>query len=511
MELELQKERFECYRPGAALLLDREETAETIVPDYSPDIARIVNVSACLLVRSRTVSDGKLTAAASVRLTLLYVAEDAPGLRSMEYAIPCELSEKLPDGCAEAAVEGRVCGVEARLLNPRKLFTRMELTWRITPYCRTVLTTCGTIPEQAAYAIETLCERREASLIRAVSEKDFVFSDEISLPGGREPIRELLQPRVKLRVTEVKSIGSKAILKGVACVSLLYASGDDKLCSYAEELPFSQILDGVSEELGETTASAVLSLSDLEIHTGGDPDGDTVSLKLFLNALVVLRGRETVCCITDLYSSSYDLDAQMERIELWQEPEVSSVTQSVREQLDTGTEVKCVLSADVCFGSVGVQRENGRTLLRASAAASVLYQDEADVPICVERRIEITAEAAAAPADAQLSVENVCAGDLAASINANGIELRFPAEFTLVSTAPVSCECLTSLSVAEPSGEGEAAQMPSIILRALDEGERLWDIAKQYRTTVESILSANELADEAAAAAGRMLLIPRKR
>jgi len=45
----------------------------------------------------------------------------------------------------------------------------------------------------------------------------------------------------------------------------------------------------------------------------------------------------------------------------------------------------------------------------------------------------------------------------------------------------------------------------------MKQGERLWDIAKLYRTTVEAILAANELKEESAAVIGKLLLIPRRR
>jgi len=509
MELELQKERFECYRPGAVLASTSEESAETIVPDYCPDIARIVNVSACLLLRSRTAADGKLAAEGSVRLTLLYLAEESRGLRAMEYSVPVELNEKLPESCEDVSIEGRVCAVEVRTLNPRKLFTRLTVEWKATPYCRTTLTTCGEIAQREQYAIQTLCEQRDISLIRAVSCKDFVFTDEITLPGGQDAIAELLCTRVRLRVTEVKSIGSKAILKGIACVSLLYAGVNGKLCSYAEELPFSQILDGAAQdEGGETGASAVLNLSGCEIHTVGEGgDGRGVDVKLFLSAFVVMRSTQSVCCITDLYSTEYDLDAQMEEAVLWQKPETESVIQSVREQLDTGTEAKCVLGADVCFGDASIRRESDRAVLHAAANISVLYLDESDAPFSLERRVDVTAEAHVS-GDASVSVEEVCAGDISANINANGIELRFPAEFRLVTASSPSCACLMALRAEEREDTDDA---PSLVLRAPREDETLWDIAKQYRTTVEEILSANELTESSTIELGQMLLIPRKR
>ena len=39
MELELKKEQFACYQALPQLSENREETTETIVPDYLPDIA----------------------------------------------------------------------------------------------------------------------------------------------------------------------------------------------------------------------------------------------------------------------------------------------------------------------------------------------------------------------------------------------------------------------------------------------------------------------------------------
>ena len=88
------------------------------------------------------------------------------------------------------------------------------------------------------------------------------------------------------------------------------------------------------------------------------------------------------------------------------------------------------------------------------------------------------------------------------------MELRFTAVFNLCSIETATCGCLVSLS-AEPTEPD--ADAPSLILRALREGETLWDVAKQYRTTAEAILSANELTDGVLPEAGRMLLIPRSR
>lgn len=57
MELELKKECLDTYELGEPQTLTQEETAETIVPDYCPDIAfRRREWSASTAAQSRTAS-----------------------------------------------------------------------------------------------------------------------------------------------------------------------------------------------------------------------------------------------------------------------------------------------------------------------------------------------------------------------------------------------------------------------------------------------------------------------
>ena len=95
------------------------------------------------------------------------------------------------------------------------------------------------------------------------------------------------------------------------------------------------------------------------------------------------------------------------------------------------------------------------------------------------------------------------------SVTAGGIEVRCPVEFTVAAATAPCYPCLMSLSAEKQ--ENTSLNMPSLVLRALSSGETLWNLAKQYRTTVEDILKANEMAEEAAAKVGQLLLIPRKR
>lgn len=510
MELELCKEIHSCYDALPPLTETREQSAETIIPDYCPDIARIVEGSGCLYLRSAEVADGRVSISGSLRLTLLYIADGNGGLKSFEYALPVEetLDGRVRDGCTEVSVSGCVSALEIRTINPRKLMTRAALELTAAPYCASQLVTCGAVEDAAAHGIETLCETQDVTILRALRSADFVFSDELTLSSGKESAAELLREAVSVRTTECRLIGGKLILKGAVCADLLYLSESGTICRASAELPFSQILEGCEGADENTSAEACVRLTGAEFRIGGeDGDARSVSAKLFLHAFAVIRQSLRVCCITDLYSTRCELSAEMQPLELCGGVRTVTQEQSVRETIETGVEASSVLSASVSFGSIGAVREEDEVLARCTAAIRVLYLDEGGAPLTVERRCEITARIRV-EGDCAAAVRSVTACEVSAVPTANGIEVRFPALFTVECSVRRRCVCLCALK-AEPGQEQESAGEPTLILRALHQGERLWDLARAYRTRVSDILAANELSAEADAPRGELLLIPR--
>ena len=67
MELELKKTSLDAYETGGELTLTQEETAETIVPDYLPDIARIIETEGRVFLHSRELRDGKAEVSGTVQ------------------------------------------------------------------------------------------------------------------------------------------------------------------------------------------------------------------------------------------------------------------------------------------------------------------------------------------------------------------------------------------------------------------------------------------------------------
>ena len=87
--------------------------------------------------------------------------------------------------------------------------------------------------------------------------------------------------------------------------------------------------------------------------------------------------------------------------------------------------------------------------------------------------------------------------------------MRFSLTFSYAALTSRTAAVVSALRLEEDAARDHAGQ-PSIVLRVVGAGERLWDIAKAYGTTARDIMQANSLEEEQAPE-GKLLLIPRKR
>ena len=511
MELELKKEGFDAYDTGAELTLTQEETAETIVPDYCPDIARIIETEGKVCLHSRELRDGKADLSGTVRVTVLYTPEGEGGIRTLEFAMPFTVesdSRSLPD-CTALTAETEAEFLETRMLNPRKVFTHCKLVTRVTGYRRSQVGFCTDVEAEDSLHIQKQQEHQHVILLTEVAEKDFTFTESMNLSPGREGAAELLTSRITSVVTESKIVGSKLIFKGIFTVGILYRAGDGHCYTSAGELPFSQIMEVEGSSEG-TIPSLQMQLtgSDLQID-GDDPEGRQIAVTLYCHATALLRQEQELTLLHDLYSTAYDLTYEASPLSLTGFWETMTRRQTVREVLEIGVVADSILSLSADCGAVSVSREGETTVLRTGAAVRVLYLDEGGVPLVAERSIEVKCQLEL-PEDCKVTARAACPEEVQGSLGDRGIEVRFPVDFRIEAASRVKRVCIASAKL-DTEHPKETANAPSLVLRCLGKDESAWDLAKRYNTTIPAILAANQLEGEEDLSRDRLLLIPRKR
>ena len=505
--MEFERDTIISYDTVAEVTLCQEETLESIVPDACPDILRIVDVCGQATISGKQAREGSAQVTGMVRASILYQPEGGGGLRRMEVGLPFTCQAEAPGLTERGTVfaRPRLRSAEARALNPRKVLLRVDLAVDITACQPVERPICGGVTGSEE---EGLCQRQfrgEHYQLCAVQEKPFTFSDQVRLQGtGESPV--LLAVRAQPVCTESKLIGSKLIFKGMVELYLLLQEMEGGLSAAHESMPFSQIIEvtGAGEEGDCLVEVEVASLQCDQIPG----DGRELDVTLELLAQAQVYSRRPVTLLQDLYSTSSLMEVERENQPLCSLTDQSVRPQAVRELLETGEMVRSIVDARLALGQVRQSREGKELVLTTEACVTVLYLDENELVQCVRRSLPVTCRLEC-PEGAKCSCFCACPGEVFAAPAAGGVEVRFTVEFHCMTTETTAVPTVTSAQLGEARNAGEG-QRPSVVLRMPSPGEELWDIAKAHGTTMEQILQANEL-EEDALPFGRMLLIPSTR
>ena len=182
-------------------------------------------------------------------------------------------------------------------------------------------------------------------------------------------------------------------------------------------------------------------------------------------------------------------------------------SQSVREVLETPDGIREIVDCRLAMGSITRTQEPRKQIFTVQSEVQILYLDEGGTLFASQYPIEVSC-AFDLPEDSLCLCRCEKVGDIYASPVAGGVEVRFSVDFSYCAMEQKDIMLLTDLLPGER--EERTGDQPSLVLRTLEQGERLWDVAKAYGTTVADIISANELPEEAAAD-GKLLLIPGRR
>ena len=512
MELELEKrkkERYECIFDGRKIY---EESCEIIVPDQSPDIARIIKGNAKAFLKDKNAREGKVDISGNIKGTVLYVAEGEKYIRKLNVSVPFAYVADCPGTAAESVITASVCvkTVDVREINPRKVSVKIGLEVHISVYKYGELSVCGGVKDATEYGIYT--KTSEVSVYRPlrIANKAFVISDDIELNTSESDMGEILTSDVTLAVTDTKVIGNKAIIKGNAGITYVYTIGEEAVETGEYELPFSQITD-VEGMNTEDSLKINLAVTGFELEPQYDASGKAryMTVSITSEASVYVFSHDCMELVDDAYSVKYPLELKKEKITEMKFCEKYVKRVAVSETLETGIGVKRVLDFSVCPMSPVRRRDEGGEVFASDATVTVVYVAEDDSIYSASRRVAIVCPMALK--ESRRYETTVSIGTKTFSLGGNNeINIRFFADFDIEETEETDLVSISGMSV-DAEQPINVKERPGVVVKRIIEPCDIWTLAKEHLTTVEEIKAANGISDETELRRGKMILIPQKR
>lgn len=492
MELEFRQVQIPYLRCVLYETVLQEESGEAIVPDALPDMERIVDSYACVMLRGKECQDASVSLTGDIQAGVAYMApgEDTP--RQVPVYLPFTLRRPAPGASCRCMVSCRVRSVDARMLNSRKVGVRVGLCITLRLWQPSEQTCCE--PDASERRVQMKCTSYPMRLTRECSEKTVLLRDSLSLGAGQPEALRVLHADAGVLLSDEKLSGDQAVCKGTVQLRLICETMDLELCSVGLALPFSQLieLEDSYEEQGLEIVPVLTSVNALA-------ENGAVSAEVGICLQCLVTQTVSVPMVEDAYATRGTLHAEYRSCGLQPQLDSRLLRQELRGELPVQADE--VIRAEALPDAPELRTESGVCRVRVPVLLRALYRDGQGEYRQAETRTELTAELPAENAVCRAEVWED--GELFAAPAAGRIELRLPMALRLCWYDEGEKQCICALRL----DEGPREERPAVVIRTLEEDAALWDIAKELRTTVSAIQIANDL-DGEFASAGAMLLIP---
>ena len=501
MELLKKNIRMTWQKAKAVTQITLEEDRN--VPDSRPDTESIIQTKGVVRLEEVKSSQGQIHIVGYLEVHILYTAEnEAHTLHRLETKLPFDEMLNMEEAQAGDSIdlEKEIEDLNVHLINSRKLSIQAVVTFRAS--------ISDLYDAQAAvelHGVENLgTKTREIRpLSLTVQTRDILrVREEIPLASNKPNIGEILWENVQLRGTDIRVLDGKLDVRGELFVFVLYNADDGSGARQWMEaaLPFQQILE-LSGAAPSNVPDVEIDLSSASIEAKADYDGEPrlLGMEAVLELSIRLFQEETVEILEDVYTPDMELIPQ--RKEETYESLVVRNFSKCRAGERMRLEAKKPRMLQICHSQGEVKVDDIRAEVRGlkvegAVYVTILYVTSDDaMPFALmhgnipfQHLIEVEGLNENCRYLLRASAEQLSA----TMIDSEEIEVKAGIDLNAFVVEQHKENCVFAVE-SRPLDLERIKELPSITGYIVQPGDCLWDIAKEWHTTMDRIREMNHL------------------
>lgn len=509
MELRTERAVITAAEPMGSILQEQGIELDYVLPDYYPDVCKLVKCFVTPTVLNESVSGDRLSYELRAEVRILYCSENSNILQCVTQTLLFSRTADLPAGeHVTAELFPAVDYCNCRAVSRRRLDVRGAVTVRIrtsTAKSQEVLSDVTGRGIQLR-RVPVQFPSRNVQAVQSI-----VLAEELELGSAQPPLLHVV--RCEARPTDVtqKLVQEKLMVQGNLRLQLLYAcerDGDGSLEPLTFTLPFSQLMDmeGLEEQDDLRVTCSVVSC---DLKPTAEPNGDIRALhceaELRVQCSAVRMTSEQLVC--DAFSTEHPCTCKSIEILTGSAPVPFSEMQVISAKLPcTDEELDCVYDAWCDVRNLTSEITDSGITLSGMLGWNVLVRESGGMPRLLEREEPFEHQFSPGTLSSSDTVQVSARAENCAYTLTSAEEVSLKAELRMEG-AVTHCRKTEVLSELDMQTESNHPRNFALKLYYGKAGEPVWDIAKRCHTSVDAIMEENDLTGETLTDSG-MLLIP---
>lgn len=480
------------------------------LPDYCPDIQRVLKCQIYPNVLSKNISGDRLQLEGSYTVKVFYLDPESKSVRSCEGndSFSAEITLKQESDGAQVFAFARVEYVNCRATSPR----RLDVHGAFSVCARVVVQGQNEVVTNIeGDDVEQQKENMTVSSLAGLVQQQFNIEEVLELGQSKPPADSILRTDAFVILQDVSSAAGKMMLNGEVYIHFLYISADETASAETMEysLPFSQMLDGAGVT-DDSLCNVKIAVISTEAQIRNDYSGDKTyfDVQVRLNATAQIYRKSQMTVVTDAFSRMYELNIVSRQKNSDNLMELAAETYVDKTMLSPDN-IAIQKISDVWseMASASAQIKDGQIVFSGKYSLCVLAVNTENTPVYFERMVDYEySQAAASSGDDLKCVAHAVTCGISYRMSGGNVEVKTELRLTAEIYSRVSYRAVAEVTADEAkpvSLDSKAA----LCLYFAAAGEKIWDIAREYRTSVQAIQQENDLQGESVENRG-MLLIP---
>ena len=498
--MEIVKRAIRLMHEGKCIYDQFQLDEDYNVPDAKEDVGNVIEGIVCVKTEDMKLVENYLKISGKAQFKILYMTASLdPQPAVLEGKLPFEEMVYVEQpGEEEYFLKNLRTEFSVSMVHSRKL--SLHLLTELEIGRTQMISEEVTEDVESEHAVYKKMKKFRLLGLSDTKKDTYRIKEEITLPGTKESISQILLSEVNGRKLELRPGTDEVMVRGELQVFCLYLSEELKADWVSQVIPYEGKLlcNGLTEGM---FYSVEHTLEDTLVDIRMDEDGEmrALGIEAALQVRLFVYGEEKLEILEDAYSLDKKCVLETEEVVveelLMQNHSKSKITArlSLPELKDEILQV-CHSSADLQIEKMEVQ--DGGILAEGILNLSFLYVKANDeVPFGVWKgmvpfsaMLECREGSSDMKYDVTYAVEQL-AVDLAGN---DEVEIKAVVAFRSFMRKAEKIQMVTEAALVDYEKE-ERMNQPGIVGYIVKDGDDLWSLAKKYSTTEESILLNNEL------------------